>query len=76
MTNGIGLARLEFIIANQIKAHPLALLHYPNLKTPQGKEDLALCAELEKLTIGYRKKDGSLRTSGFIRGMKDDSKGF
>lgn len=54
--DGVGLARLEFIIANQIKAHPLALLHYPNLKTPQGKEDLALCAELEKLTIGYDHK--------------------
>ncbi len=54
--DGVGLAHLEFIIANQIKAHPLALLHYPNLKTPQGKEDLALCAELEKLTIGYDHK--------------------
>ena len=26
--DGVGLARMEFIIANHIKAHPLALLHF------------------------------------------------
>lgn len=54
--DGVGLARLEFIIANQIKAHPLALLHYPNLTTPGGKPDLALCEALENLTVGYKDK--------------------
>ena len=29
--SGIGLARLEFIITNYIKIHPLALLNYPNI---------------------------------------------
>ncbi len=29
--DGVGLARLEFIIANQIQAHPLALIHYDRL---------------------------------------------
>ncbi|ADC88687.1 phosphoenolpyruvate synthase [Thermocrinis albus DSM 14484] len=30
--DGVGLAREEFIIANYIKVHPLALLHYQDLK--------------------------------------------
>jgi pyruvate,water dikinase len=54
--DGVGLARLEFIIANYIKIHPLALLHYPNLKTLEGKVDLALCEAIEKLTVGYKDK--------------------
>jgi pyruvate,water dikinase len=29
--SGVGLARLEFIVSNYIKIHPLALYHYPNL---------------------------------------------
>jgi len=30
--SGVGLARLEFIITNYIKIHPLALLDYPNIR--------------------------------------------
>lgn len=29
--NGVGLARIEFVINNYIKIHPLALYHYPNI---------------------------------------------
>ncbi len=54
--DGVGLARLEFIIANHIKAHPLALLNYPNLQTAEGNLDSDLCAELAKLTRGYEDK--------------------
>ena len=32
--SGVGLARLEFIINNYIKVHPLALCNYPNLPQP------------------------------------------
>ncbi len=45
--DGVGLARLEFIIANQIKAHPLALLHFDQLQDPGRKW------EIERLTAGY-----------------------
>ncbi len=31
--SGVGLARLEFIISNYIKIHPLALYHYPKLRS-------------------------------------------
>ncbi|MEL6552500.1 MAG: phosphoenolpyruvate synthase [Cyanobacteria bacterium J06621_11] len=48
--DGVGLARQEFIIANQIKVHPLALLHFDELK--DGKEKRAIAA----LTQSYSYK--------------------
>lgn len=48
--DGVGLAREEFIIANSIKAHPLALLDYAKL------EDYAVKAEIDRLTVGYPDK--------------------
>jgi pyruvate,water dikinase len=43
----VGLARLEFIIANHIKAHPLALMKFDEL------EDLEAKAEIAQLTKLY-----------------------
>jgi pyruvate, water dikinase len=48
--DGVGLAREEFIIANSIKAHPLALLDYERLDDPELK------AEIDRLTRGYSDK--------------------
>jgi pyruvate,water dikinase len=48
--DGVGLAREEFIIANSIKAHPLALLDYQRL------EDPAVKADIDQLTLGYSDK--------------------
>ncbi len=48
--DGVGLARLEFIINNYIKIHPLALLNYQNLKDKEAKR------KIDELTIGYNKK--------------------
>jgi len=39
--DGVGLARLEFIIANQIKVHPLALIHFDGLQDPLAKQKIA-----------------------------------
>lgn len=39
--DGVGLARLEFIIANHIQAHPMALLHFDELSDPDAKRKLA-----------------------------------
>jgi pyruvate,water dikinase len=44
--DGVGLARLEFIIINHIKAHPLALLHYDRLEDPQTKFEIAQLTNL------------------------------
>jgi pyruvate, water dikinase len=48
--DGVGLTRLEFIIANHIQAHPLALINFDKL------EDLVAKAKIEKLTAQYRNK--------------------
>jgi len=45
-TDGVGLARLEFIIANHIQAHPMALVHFDELKDQQVKAQLAELTEL------------------------------
>lgn len=45
---GVGLARMEFIISNFIKAHPMALAHPERLTLP------AVRAELASLSHGYR----------------------
>ena len=45
--DGVGLARTEFIVANHIKIHPLALLHFNQLK------DKAAKWEISQLTTQY-----------------------
>lgn len=47
---GVGLARQEFIIAEKIRIHPLALYHYKKLK------DRILKKKIEKLTIEHKDK--------------------
>jgi pyruvate, water dikinase len=49
--DGVGLARLEFIIANHIKAHPLALMKFDELEDLEAKAEIA---ELTKLYEGDR----------------------
>ncbi len=48
--DGVGLARVEFIITNVIKAHPMALLEYDRIDEPSVK------AELDRLTAGWSDK--------------------
>ena len=45
--DGVGLARMEFIISESIKAHPLALLHPEQVADPEDR------AALARLTRGY-----------------------
>lgn len=45
--DGVGLARMEFIIGEYIKAHPLALLH------PERVDDPEVRRTIERLTAGY-----------------------
>jgi pyruvate,water dikinase len=44
--DGVGLARLEFIIANHIQAHPLALIHFDTLQDAEAKAKLAVLTAL------------------------------
>jgi len=47
---GVGLAREEFIIAEKIRIHPLALYHFNNLKNKKLKK------EIEKITVEHKDK--------------------
>jgi len=46
-SDGVGLARMEFIISESIRAHPLALVHPERVADPHER------AALEELTVGY-----------------------
>ena len=48
--DGVGLARLEFIINNYIKIHPMALLHFDHLADDDDRKTI------EQLTVGYDDK--------------------
>jgi pyruvate,water dikinase len=45
--DGVGLARMEFIVAEHIQAHPMALLH------PERIDDAAVREKIERLTRGH-----------------------
>lgn len=47
---GIGLARMEFIINDIIKIHPMALVHFDRIEDKKARE------HIEKLTEGYEDK--------------------
>ena len=46
-SDGVGLARMEFIISEHIKIHPMALVH------PERVEDELEKLEIQRLTAGY-----------------------
>ena len=48
---GIGLARMEFIINDMIKIHPMALVHYDQL------EDKTVKKTIREMTRGYEDKE-------------------
>jgi pyruvate,water dikinase len=45
--DGVGLARMEFIIAEAIKAHPMALVHPERVEDPRERDEIA------RLTANY-----------------------
>ena len=48
--DGVGLARLEFIIGTHVRAHPMALLRPGQIADPKQRQ------EIERLTAGYHDK--------------------
>ncbi len=45
--DGVGLARMEFVVSNHIKIHPMALVRYGSLKDDTAKRTI------DELTAGY-----------------------
>lgn len=48
--DGVGLARMEFVINNHVKIHPMALVRYDVLKDEAAKKTIA------EMTVGYADK--------------------
>ena len=48
--SGVGLARIEFILAEKIRIHPLALHYFKDLKDKKIKK------QIEEITVGYKDK--------------------
>jgi len=48
--DGVGLARMEFVVSNHIKIHPMALVHYDTLADERAKHLIA------EITAGYQRK--------------------
>jgi pyruvate,water dikinase len=48
--DGVGLARMEFVIANQVRVHPMALVHFDALTDEKAATTIA------ELTRGYERK--------------------
>jgi pyruvate,water dikinase len=48
--DGVGLARMEFVVTNQVRVHPMALVHFDTLKDQAAKEEIA------KITVNYEDK--------------------
>lgn len=48
--DGVGLARMEFVVNNHIKIHPMALVHFDRLKDEAAKKTIS------EATIGYDDK--------------------
>jgi len=56
--NGVGLARIEFILAEKIRVHPLALYHYQKLKrrAKKDKKIREIIKKIDEITIEHRDK--------------------
>lgn len=48
--DGIGLARMEFIVNNIINIHPMALVHFDDLEDEEARE------QIRELTAGFADK--------------------
>ena len=49
--DGVGLTRMEFVISNEIKVHPMALVRFDQVSDPDERR------EIERLTEGYADKE-------------------
>jgi pyruvate,water dikinase len=56
--NGVGLAREEFIINSHIGIHPLALIHYEELKKKASKDKkiAEVIKKIDQKSVGYKNK--------------------
>ena len=63
--DGVGLARMEFVVSNHISVHPMALVRFDKLKDEEAK------AQIAALTRRLRRQDGVFRRPAGARARAD-----
>lgn len=74
--DGVGLAREEFIINSYIGIHPLALIHYHELKKSNDPEMNALVKQIDELTAAYPGDKREFFINKLARGIGRIAAGF
>ncbi len=78
--DGIGLARMEFVISNAIRVHPMALVHFDKLKDEAAKEKIAAMTAryadkseyfVDKLSLGLGRLAAAVYPKPVIVRMSD-----
>jgi len=54
--DGVGLAREEFIIAEKVRVHPLALYHFKKLKQKSDPKIKKIVKRIEEITVEHKDK--------------------
>jgi len=54
--DGVGLARIEFILAEKIRVHPLALYHFNKLKKEKNPVSKKIVKEIKEFTLEHKDK--------------------
>jgi len=74
--DGVGLAREEFIINSHIGIHPLALIHYEELKKKKDPETRQIVDKIDELTAGHRGDKKQYFIDKLARGIGRIAAGF
>ncbi|POR52556.1 phosphoenolpyruvate synthase [Bosea psychrotolerans] len=78
--DGVGLARMEFVVSNAIRIHPMALVRYEELRDEEAKRTIATLTEgypdrteyfVEKLARGLARLAASVHPKPVIVRMSD-----
>ena len=74
--DGVGLAREEFIINSHIGIHPLALIHYDELKKKDDPEIKEIIKRIDELTAAYPGDKKAFFINKLARGIGRIAAGF
>lgn len=74
--DGVGLARQEFIINSHIRIHPLALIHYNELKESDDPEIKKIVEKIDEMTVSYPGDKREFFVQKLARGIGRIGAGF
>ena len=74
--DGVGLAREEFIINSHIGIHPLALIHYEELKGKRDRQTKEIVRKIDEMTAGHPGDKREFFINKLARGIGRIAAGF